>query len=54
MRILKYFILAGSIAVLAYLIFFNETRFQEIRGKAFNTYYSIKIKTPHKNAGLNR
>lgn len=54
MRILKYFFLAGSVAVLAYLIFFNETRFQEIRGKAFNTYYSIKIKTPHKNAGLNR
>ena len=54
MRILKYFFLATAAIILIYLIFFRETLFQEIRGKAFNTTYSIKIKTPHKNAALSR
>ena len=54
MRILKYFFLAAAAIILIYLIFFRETLFQEIRGKAFNTTYSIKIKTPHKNAALSR
>lgn len=54
MRILKYFFLAAAAVVLIYLIFFRENSFQEIRGKAFNTSYSIKIKTPHNNAALSR
>lgn len=52
MKFLKYFSIFAIAVIIVYLIAFRDNRFQEIRGKVFNTYYTIKIHSPRKSSSL--
>lgn len=49
MRFFKYISILLVLTLGTYLLFFRDNPYQEISGRAFGTYYSIKIKTEHKN-----
>ena len=49
MRLFKYISILVVISLGTYLLFFRENPYQEISGRAFGTYYNVKIKTERKN-----
>ena len=52
MRILKYISIATIFVLGVYFVLLRNTPYQEISGKAFGTYYNIKIRTTDKNREL--
>ena len=54
MKQIKYLFIIVCGIILVYFVTFRTGRFQNIQGKAFNTYYNIKVRTNHKNPNLPR
>ena len=52
MRFLKYISIATIFALGIYFVVIRNNPYQEISGKAFGTYYNIKIRTENKNREL--
>ena len=52
MRFLKYISIATICALSIYFVLLRNNLYQEISGKAFGTYYNIKIRTKEKNREL--
>lgn len=52
MRLFKYFSIFAALVFAGYFFLFQDNPYQEINGRAFGTYYNIKIRTDYKNRSL--
>lgn len=52
MRLFKYISIFVAVVFAGYFFIFQDNPYQEISGKAFGTYYNIKIRTDYKNRSL--